>query len=741
MHGSKPKNANNAIRFKVVLLFVRVASYFKTERGHAQPVLKGRGRKREIFGKLYAMVPFIPIMLAAISTAADLKRAVWTDSQNGEAFAITGVVQKAILRNWSYSISDDTGFCYMRTTNNVTLADGMRVLAKGHIGIDQYLWQRAFMESATVLGREKLPPPTEIHADELADLKFDNRPVSMRGIVTDAITDEIDQNWTFLVLRSERGPFLVAVATDRPKTTLLPLVGATVAANGIANVLPDGGKRKFKTPQLTVASDTDISVIHPASKDPFDAPRILQDASNVENMRYASAIAISKMNIRRADGHVIAVRQEHKLLLKTPSGLLFAADIRQGPLPKSGDFVAVAGFPETDLFILSLANAVWKSLPDKSGGESTANDPVIEISNGFDMDEVLRDYYGRTLKTTGKVMDFPQNADTKRTLLHISCGNHMVTIDLGSNLAEHADVPPESIVEVTGICIPNTTRWNPSDLFPRINGFTLVPRSRGDIRILSKPPWWTVRRLVAVIALLVAVMLAILVWNRMLSQMIERRGRQLLKVEISKAETELRVDERTRLAVELHDSIAQTLTGVSFQIDAAAKTLPPDAAVSAGFMQVARKTLMSCREELRRCLWDLRSHALEEPDFTEALRKTVHPAIGGAKVSIRFNVHRTQLSDKTAHNILSIVRELAVNAVRHGKACHIWIAGEKTDGVVRFSVRDDGSGFEPDVRLGPSQGHFGLQGVKERVNRLGGKLKIESTLDKGTHVKVELGKQ
>ena len=680
-------------------------------------------------------------MLAAISTAAELKRAVWTDSQNGEAFAVTGVVQKAILRNWSYSISDGTGFCYMRTTNNVTLADGMRVLAKGHIGIDQYLWQRAFMESATVLGREKLPPPTEIHADELADMKFDNRPVSMRGIVTDAIVDEIDPNWTFLVLRSEKGPFLVAVATGRPKTTLLPLVGATVAANGIANVLPDGGKRKFKTPQLTVASDTDISVIHPAPKNPFDAPKILQDTSNVENMRYASATTISKMNIHRADGHVIAVQQGRKLLLETPSGQLFAADIRQGPLPKPGDFIAVAGFPETDLFILSLANAVWQRLPEKSGGEWMKKDAVVEISNGFDMDEVLRNHYGRTLKTIGKVMDFPQNADTKRTVLHISCSNHVVTIDRGSNLAGYADVPPESIVEVTGICIPNTARWNPSDLFPRINGFTLVPRSLDDIRILSRPPWWTARRLVVVIALLVAVMLAILAWNRMLRQMIERRGRQLLKAEISKAETELRVDERTRLAAELHDSIAQTLTGVSFQIDAAAKTLPPDATASSGFLQVARKTLMSCREELRRCLWDLRSHALEESDFTEALRKTVHPCIGGAKVSIRFNMHRAQLSDMTAHDILSIVRELTVNAVRHGNARHIWIAGEKKAGVVRFSVRDDGIGFDPNVRLGPSQGHFGLQGVKERVNRLGGRLEIESVLDKGTHVKVELGKQ
>ena len=394
-------------------------------------------------------------------------------------------------------------------------------------------------------------------------------------------------------------------------------------------------------------------------------------------MRYASAIAVSKMNIRRADGHVIAVHQGHKLLLKTPSGLLFAANIRQDSLPKPGDFVAVAGFPETDLFILSLANAVWQRLPETSGGKCEADAAVIEISNGFDMDEVLRNHYGRILKATGKVMDFPQNADTKRTILHISCGNHMVTVDLGSNMAGCADVPPESVVEVTGICIPNTTRWNPSDLFPRINGFTLVPRSPDDIRILSRPSWWTVRRLIVVIAVLVAVLLAILAWNRMLRQMIERRSRLLFKAEIARAESDLRTNERTRLAVELHDAIAQTLTGVSFQIDAADKTLATDKAAAAGFLQVARRTLLSCREELRRCLWDLRSRALEEPDFQTAIQKTVHPGIGDASLYVRFNVRRSQLSDTTAHTVLCIIRELAVNAVQHGRARRIWVAGER----------------------------------------------------------------
>ena len=100
----------------------------------------------------------------------------------------------------------------------------------------------------------------------------------------------------------------------------------------------------------------------------------------------------------------------------------------------------------------------------------------------------------------------------------------------------------------------------------------------------------------------------------------------------------------------------------------------------------------------------------------------------------------TQLTDTTAHAVLNIARELTVNAVRHGHALRVRIAGEVKDGRVRFSVRDDGCGFDPSHAPGPSEGHFGLQGVKERINRLGGTLHIECAPGRGTEVTVEIGK-
>ena len=148
--------------------------------------------------------------------------------------------------------------------------------------------------------------------------------------------------------------------------------------------------------------------------------------------------------------------------------------------------------------------------------------------------------------------------------------------------------------------------------------------------------------------------------------------------------------------------------------------------------------LRSCRTELRRCIWDLRNDALDEKDFSAAIRQTLSPVIGNAALFVRFNVSRAHLNDITAHAILSILRELAYNAVHHGEAKNIRIAGERTATEIRFSLRDDGCGFDSRSCPGPAEGHFGLSGIRDRVGHLGGYFTIESTPGKGTRAFVSI---
>jgi len=198
------------------------------------------------------------------------------------------------------------------------------------------------------------------------------------------------------------------------------------------------------------------------------------------------------------------------------------------------------------------------------------------------------------------------------------------------------------------------------------------------------------------------------------------------------------MNERTHLAVELHDSLSQNLSGVACQIAATKSTLPRHATESARYLETAERMLLSCRTELRRCLWDLRSDTLDDPNFTEAIRKTLSSVAMGIETTIRFNVPRTRLSDTTAHSILCIVRELVANSIRHGKANAVRIAGEYHDGILSFSVRDNGCGFNPCSCQGPRDGHFGLEGIRERVKHLDGTFSITSQPGKGSRAEVTL---
>jgi signal transduction histidine kinase len=155
-------------------------------------------------------------------------------------------------------------------------------------------------------------------------------------------------------------------------------------------------------------------------------------------------------------------------------------------------------------------------------------------------------------------------------------------------------------------------------------------------------------------------------------------------------------------------------------------------------LELASRTLASCRNDLRNCMWDLRNQTLDDVTMDDAIRRTLAPHLAGASLSVRFEVDRELFSDTTALAILRIIRELTVNAVLHGRATAIKVAGCIENGRLMFSVADNGCGFDPDSAPGVEQGHFGLQGVAERAERLNGELMIRSTPYKGTKAQVSI---
>ena len=280
--------------------------------------------------------------------------------------------------------------------------------------------------------------------------------------------------------------------------------------------------------------------------------------------------------------------------------------------------------------------------------------------------------------------------------------------------------------------------WRPSLPFPRNKSLFLVARRPDDIVLLERPPWWTPAKFIVAVSAMGGFIVLILLWNAALRVLVERKSREVVKIQARKLVSELRIAERTRLAADLHDSFSQNLTAIGYQVSTARNTLGGKDPATTGCLDAVAKMIRSCRTDLRRCLWDLRSDVLDEPDFAEAIRKTLAPVAGAASVTVRFAGPRTAISDSTAHGVLNAVRELVSNAVRHGEAAKIRIAGEVRSGTLRVSVRDDGCGFDPVNRPGQAEGHFGLDGIAERIERLGGTFEIKSAPGKGTKATIQI---
>ena len=152
---------------------------------------------------------------------------------------------------------------------------------------------------------------------------------------------------------------------------------------------------------------------------------------------------------------------------------------------------------------------------------------------------------------------------------------------------------------ITGTCILKTEAWSPDRAFPQIKDFMIVINDADGVLVLQRPPWWTPGRLSAVIGALVAALIGVFLWNRALDRVAERRGRELSREQVKRERSALKAEERTRLAVELHDSLSQTLTGIAMEMEAAkdaGDNMPPE---MLAHMEIAAKALKSCRDELK----------------------------------------------------------------------------------------------------------------------------------------------
>lgn len=228
---------------------------------------------------------------------------------------------------------------------------------------------------------------------------------------------------------------------------------------------------------------------------------------------------------------------------------------------------------------------------------------------------------------------------------------------------------------------------------------------------------------------LCTLVLAILVW-------------QVYRIRLKRVESQFAavLAERNRIAREIHDNLAQEMLGISVQLEVVARTMPASAELARTHLDRVRMLVRHGIAEARRYVWDLRSQALDTNDLPAALSDTARRLTTETGVSAKVEVSGTfrPLSPLIEGNLLRIGQEAINNAVRHAQARNILINLKFDARRVQLSVRDDGLGFDYQIPQNGDGKHFGLLGMKERAEQIGGTLKIDSRANEGTEVVIDV---
>lgn len=188
------------------------------------------------------------------------------------------------------------------------------------------------------------------------------------------------------------------------------------------------------------------------------------------------------------------------------------------------------------------------------------------------------------------------------------------------------------------------------------------------------------------------------------------------------------LDERTRVARELHDTLIQGFTGVTLQLQQAARAAPDD--LRARALSNAAAASLS---EARNAVWQMRSEAIEQGDLRTALSGWIETVQDGAvTIESALDDLPPKLPPDHAENLLRFAQEAVTNALRHAEADQVAIRAARVGPrTFRLIVSDNGRGFDAGAA---DPGHWGLIGMRERVERAGGRFALLSRPGEGTRV-------
>lgn len=387
-----------------------------------------------------------------------------------------------------------------------------------------------------------------------------------------------------------------------------------------------------------------------------------------------------------------------------------------------GDLVEAVGFVNLESLLPELTEAVLRKI----------GDAPLPTPRELDMEQLLMaKHAGAPVRVRATLINHWR--DGLEQVLELQSALVVFRARIRSHSPPFEPPPIGSKLEITGVYMPVGTRTSDG----KISGFELLVHSPMNLRLLAKPSWWTLKRVLALAGALAVILVGVLLWNLQLRLQVEERARQL-EVEIrhrQQAELEHATEaERTRIARDLHDELGAGLTEIALLASTpVAETR--DAGKQNDRLRLVAERARALVSELDVIVWavDPKRDSLES--FVNYVASYAREFLGASQIVCRLRLpvqcDPVVLRGPVRHSLFLGIKEALNNVVRHAAATEVELQISQVDDNLQIIIADNGRGFDPNT---VEQGH-GLRNLHERIQALGGQCQIDSRPGNGTAVK------
>src|SRR5579859_1930550 len=650
--------------------------------------------------------------LPVLTTASEVHQLNREEAQRGYPVKIQGVVTCVLPERQAFIIQDATRGLYV-----VDSSESRSVPPK----IGEYLEVEGKTDPSLFapivdadhvgnLGAGRLPQPVHPAWEQLMNGSLDAQYVELQGIVTSVSSNSV-------TLFTGDGQLKLELRVIGIETADLERYeDAVVRVRGCLLASWDYVTHQVKVGEIRVYG-AEISVDQPAPTDLFSLP--LKTVAELLQFNPQAGV-FQRVKI---SGQIIYAQAPQYYLMDDKYGVQF---VLKKPVPglEAGDLVEVVGFPG-----LSGASPLLHEAVARKTGYAT-----LPKARKLQPDNLIHAEYDSTLVTVDGLLVSVRETPAGQAL-EMRSGVRTFMARLNTRNDSVHSLAPGTRLQLVGVYLgEGGNRAVGQD----ITSFELLLNSPADIRILARPPWWTLERLLVMMGVLVCVLAAAALWITQLHRQVEQRTRELgaqIRQRQNVEHQRAMEQERARIAQDLHDELGSGITEISMLAARARSATAPDEKRN-HYLEQAREKARDMVTALDEIVWAMNPKHDSLASLVSYFCLYADRFLGLASIAWRLEsmpgTPDPMVDSRHRHQLFLAFKEALTNVVRHAGASEVRLSIQAEQGQVRLSVTDNGRGFSPGIH---TEEMDGVANMRARIEKLGGRFEIASEAGRGTTVR------